>query len=44
MSGAFQRPEELDTVAAGIESLPVGGRMVGVISHVPEVRQPARLS
>jgi exonuclease SbcC len=38
-------PETLETVATAIESLPVGGRMVGIISHVPELTQrlPARL-
>ena len=27
-------PETLDTVAGAIESLPVGGRMVGIVTHV----------
>jgi exonuclease SbcC len=30
-------PETLDTVATAIESLPVGGRMVGIITHIPEL-------
>jgi len=38
-------PETLETVAQAIETLPVDGRMVGIISHVPELtaRLPARL-
>ncbi len=38
-------PETLDTVAAAIEMLPVGGRMVGIITHLPELtaRLPARI-
>jgi exonuclease SbcC len=38
-------PETLDTVAGAIESLPVAGRMVGIITHVRELaeRLPARV-
>lgn len=38
-------PETLDTVASAIESLHVGGRMVGIITHIPELteRLPARI-
>jgi exonuclease SbcC len=38
-------PETLDAVAAAIEMLPVGGRMVGIITHIPELtaRLPARI-
>jgi exonuclease SbcC len=32
-------PETLDTVAVAIESLPVGGRMVGIITHIPELTE-----
>ena len=32
-------PETLDTVASAIESLHVGGRMVGIITHIPELTQ-----
>jgi exonuclease SbcC len=32
-------PETLDTVAAAIESLHVGGRMVGIITHLPELTE-----
>ena len=32
-------PETLDTVAAAIESLHVGGRMVGIITHIPELTE-----
>ncbi len=37
--------ETLDTVAAAIESLRVGGRMVGIITHLPELtaRLPERI-
>jgi exonuclease SbcC len=37
--------ETLDTVASAIESLRVGGRMVGIITHIPEltVRLPERI-
>jgi exonuclease SbcC len=37
--------ETLDTVASAIESLHVGGRMVGIITHLPELteRLPARI-
>jgi exonuclease SbcC len=31
--------ETLDTVAAAIESLPVGGRMVGIITHLRELTE-----
>lgn len=31
--------ETLDTVAEAIESLPVGGRMVGIITHIPELTE-----
>jgi exonuclease SbcC len=31
--------ETLDTVTAAIESLPVGGRMVGIITHIPELTE-----
>lgn len=30
-------PETLDVVAAAIQSLKVGGRMVGIITHIPEL-------
>jgi exonuclease SbcC len=38
-------PEALDAAASAIESLPVGGRMVGIISHIEELslRLPARV-
>ena len=38
-------PETLDTVASAIESLHVGGRMVGIITHLPELtaRLPASI-
>lgn len=38
-------PETLETVAEAIESLPAGGRMVGIITHIPELtaRLPARI-
>lgn len=38
-------PETLDVVAGALESLPTGGRMVGVITHLPELtdRLPARV-
>ena len=38
-------PETLDTVASAIESLHVGGRMVGIITHIPELtdRLPAAI-
>lgn len=38
-------PEALDAAAGAIESLPVGGRMVGIISHIEELslRLPARV-
>jgi exonuclease SbcC len=38
-------PETLETVAAAIETLPLGGRMVGIITHVRELaeRLPARV-
>jgi DNA repair protein SbcC/Rad50 len=38
-------PEALDAAASAIESLPVGGRMVGIISHIDELslRLPARV-
>ena len=38
-------PEDLDAVMGALEDLQEGGRLVGVISHVPEVaeRIPARL-
>ena len=38
-------PETLDTVASAVEALPVGGRMAGIITHVPELteRLPARI-
>ena len=37
-------PESLDTVAATIESLGTGGRMVGIVTHVRELaaRVPVR--
>ena len=31
--------ETLDTVTSAIESLPVGGRMVGIITHIPELTE-----
>ena len=31
--------ENLDSVAAAIESLQVGGRMVGIITHIPELTE-----
>lgn len=38
-------PETLDTVAGALESLPTGGRMVGIITHLPDLsaRLPARV-
>jgi len=30
-------PETLDTATEAIESLPAGGRMVGIITHIPEL-------
>ena len=38
-------PETLETAAEAIESLPAGGRLVGIITHIPELTQrlPARL-
>jgi exonuclease SbcC len=38
-------PETLETVAAALEALPLGGRMVGIITHVAELaeRLPARV-
>jgi exonuclease SbcC len=38
-------PEALDAAASAIESLPVGGRMVGIITHIDELSQrlPARV-
>jgi DNA repair protein SbcC/Rad50 len=38
-------PETLETVAGAIEALPLGGRMVGIITHVAELaeRLPARV-
>jgi exonuclease SbcC len=38
-------PETLDAAASAIESLPVGGRMVGIITHIEELssRLPARV-
>lgn len=38
-------PETLDIVAGAIESLPRGGRMVGIITHIPELtrRLPFRV-
>jgi exonuclease SbcC len=38
-------PEALDAAASAIESLPVGGRMVGIITHIEELssRLPARV-
>jgi DNA repair protein SbcC/Rad50 len=38
-------PATLDTAAGAIESLPIGGRMVGIITHVRELadRLPARV-
>jgi exonuclease SbcC len=38
-------PETLGTVATAIEALPVGGRMVGIITHVGDLaeRLPARI-
>src|SRR5262245_23496155 len=37
--------ETLDTVASAIESLNISGRMVGIITHIPELtmRLPARI-
>jgi exonuclease SbcC len=32
-------PETLDTVADAIETLPVAGRMVGIITHIPELTE-----
>ena len=32
-------PESLDQVAATLQNLPVGGRMVGIITHIPELRE-----
>lgn len=38
-------PETLETATEAIESLPVGGRMVGIITHIPELtaRMPAQV-
>ncbi|MBO0736806.1 MAG: hypothetical protein J2P48_09585 [Alphaproteobacteria bacterium] len=38
-------PEALDAAASAIEGLPVGGRMVGIITHIDELglRLPARV-
>lgn len=38
-------PQALEVVAQALEGLPAGGRMVGVISHIPELtaRMPARI-
>jgi exonuclease SbcC len=38
-------PEALDAAASALESLPVGGRMVGIITHIEELssRLPARV-
>jgi exonuclease SbcC len=38
-------PETLEIVAEAIESLPTGGRMVGIITHIPELtrRLPHRI-
>ncbi len=38
-------PDALETVAAAIEALPVGGRMVGIITHIAELteRLPGRI-
>jgi exonuclease SbcC len=38
-------PEALDAAASAIESLPVGGRMAGIITHTQELRSrlPARV-
>jgi exonuclease SbcC len=38
--------DTLETVAAAIESLPVGGRMVGIITHIAELteRLPGRIA
>jgi exonuclease SbcC len=38
-------PEALDAAAGAIENLPVGGRMVGIITHIEELslRLPARV-
>ncbi len=35
-------PETLETVASAIESLPTGGRMVGLITHLPELTRRLR--
>ena len=32
-------PETLELVTEAIESLPTGGRMVGIITHIPELTQ-----
>jgi exonuclease SbcC len=32
-------PETLDTIAGTLEELPVGGRMVGIITHLPELTE-----
>ena len=39
-------PDTLETVAGAIESLPVGGRMVGIITHIAELteRMPGRIA
>jgi exonuclease SbcC len=39
-------PDTLETVAAAIESLPTGGRMVGIITHISELteRLPGRIA
>jgi exonuclease SbcC len=38
-------PETLDAAAGAIECLPIGGRMVGIITHIEELslRLPARV-
>ena len=38
-------PEALDAATGAIENLPVGGRMVGIITHIEELsmRLPARV-
>jgi exonuclease SbcC len=39
-------PDTLETVAAAIESLPTGGRMVGIITHIADLteRLPGRIA
>ncbi len=39
-------PDTLETVTAAIEALPMGGRMVGIITHIPELteRLPGRVA